>query len=151
MTLVNLGSTAWHVVEGGKPSASLVSNACNAVPAGVTAFTDVQGPNTVVWSLTRTNGHGLDVVDVAFGLRWEYGARHGGAGAYIPNCYLYVPRCSVLWGYSVDVSLYVHPPEEADEIARLPLTVSGTVSSLLRDEPVRWDFWLDGDGRYHVD
>jgi hypothetical protein len=156
--LANNGSTAWHVIEAGKPSASLASNACAAIPGDATDpwhdLTDARGPNTLVWQLSQTNEYGVDVVDVAFGLRWEYGARFAGGGAYIPICYLYVPRCNIGWGYTLDVSLNVHDPVNAGTdgapVARLPLTMTGTVGSLLGSEPVRWDFTLDGDGAYQV-
>jgi hypothetical protein len=156
--IANIASGAWHVIETNKPSASLASNTCNAVPDGVsdpvTALTDAQGPNSITWRLRMENGFGMDVVDILFDLRWDYGARYNGGGAFIPNCYLYVPHCSVLWGFTVDVNLHVHNPTNAGTptapIARLPLTISGTVSSLVKSESIQWDFLLHGDGSYHI-
>ncbi|RZU51567.1 hypothetical protein EV385_3397 [Krasilnikovia cinnamomea] len=156
--VANVASAAWHVIESGKPSASLASNTCNAVPAGVadpiSSLTGAQGPNRLTWRLQMENAFGVEVVDIAFDLRWEYGARHHGGGAFIPNCYLYVPRCSVLWGFDVDVQIHVHNPSNAGTetapIARLPLTVSGSVSSLVNSHSLQWDFQLFGDGNYHT-
>ncbi len=154
--LSNIASTAWHVIESNKPSSSLASNTCNAVPADLhdfSALTDAQGPNSVTWRLTMENAFTIDVVDIAFDLRWEYGARYKGGGAFIPNCYLYVPKCHVLWGFDVDVQLHVHNPSnagtESAPIARLPLTISGSVSSLVNTHSVQWDFVLFGNGGYH--
>jgi hypothetical protein len=100
------------------------------------------------------NAFSVDVVDIEFDLRWEYGARHRGGGAFIPNCYLYVPTCSVLWGFDVNVQIHVHNPSNAGTetapIARLPLTVSGSVSSLVNSHGVQWDFQLFGNGTYQV-
>ena len=153
--IANIASASWRLVESGKPSASLVSNACTALPAGDPyAVTAPQGPNSVVWRLRKSNGFGLDVVDVLFDLRWEFGARYRGGGAYIPNCYLNVPRCNVLWGFTVDVHIAVHNPVDGGDggapLACLPLTVSGTVTSLVGAEPVQWDFVLYGDGSYRA-
>jgi hypothetical protein len=156
--VANIASTAWHVIESNKPSASLASNTCNAVPAGITdpvsSLTHAQGPNRLVWKLQMENAFGIDVVDIEFDLRWEYGARYHGGGAFIPNCYLYVPRCSVLWGFDVNVQIHVHNPSNAGTetapIARLPLTVSGSVSSLVNSHGVQWDFQLFGNGTYQV-
>ncbi|MDT4994225.1 MAG: hypothetical protein QOH97_4117 [Actinoplanes sp.] len=155
--LANIASGAWHVIESNKPSHSLASNTCNAVPAGVSdpvnGLTGAQGPNSVTWALRSENAFSVDVVDIAFDLRWEFGARYHGGGAFIPNCYLYVPRCSVLWGFEVDVQLHVHNPTnagtESAPIARLPLTITGTVNSLIKSESVQWDFALFGNGEYH--
>lgn len=157
-TIANIASAAWHVIESGKPSASLASNTCNAVPSGISdpvnSLTGAQGPNSYRWRLRQENLMGIDVIDVTFDLRWEYGARHNGGGAFIPNCYLYVPRCNVLWGFNVDVTLHVHNPTNAGTdrapIARLPLTISGSMSSPVQSRSLQWDFILFGDGSYHV-
>jgi hypothetical protein len=156
--VATIASTAWKVIESGKPSASLASQHCNAVPAGVTdpvsSLTDAQGPNRLTWRLRKESLFTVDVVDIEFDLRWEYGARYHGGGAFIPNCYLYVPHCSVLWGFDVDIQIHVHNPSnagtESAPIARLPLTVSGSVSSLVNTHGVQWDFVLYGDGRYQT-
>ncbi len=156
--VATIASTAWQVIESGKPSASLASQHCNAVPAGITdpvsALTDAQGPNRLTWRLKMENAFTVDVVDIAFDLRWEFGARYHGGGAFIPNCYLYVPQCSVLWGFDVNIGIHVHNPSnagtESAPVARLPLTVSGSVSSLVNSHSVQWDFVLFGNGQYHV-
>jgi hypothetical protein len=156
--MTNIGSGAWHVIEANKPSSSLASNVCNAVPDGVTdpmtELTDARGPNSFVWRMKMENAFSMDVVDISLDLRWDYGARLDSGGAYIPICYLYVPWCNVLWGVTVDVSLYVHQPTNAGTatapMARLPLTVSGTISTLVSVQSYQWDFELFGDGSYHA-
>jgi len=152
--VANVASTAWHVIESNKPSPSMATNSCNAVPAGVSDPFSSLGPNRLTWRLRLENAFTVDVVDIEFDLRWEYGARHSGGGAYIPNCYLYVPTCSVLWGFEVNAQIHVHHPTNAGTdtapIARLPLTVSGAVSSLVGTHGVRWDFDLFGNGAYQV-
>jgi hypothetical protein len=153
----NALSTAWHVIESNKPSSSLATSACNAVPAelpDVAALTGAQGPNGVRWRLLMANAFDAYVVDIAFDLRWEYGARYHGGGAFITDCYLYVPRCKVLWGFEVDAAVHVHPPDNAGTasapLARLPLTVSGSVRTLFDTHQLRWDFVLYGDGGYRT-
>src|SRR6266498_3816176 len=139
--VANIASTAWHVIESNKPSASLASNTCNAVPAGISdpisSLTDAQAPVPRAVLPAEVE---LDVVDIEFDLRWEYGARYRGGGAFISNCYLYVPTCTVLWGFDVNVQIHVHNPSNAGTetapIARLPLTVSGSVSSLVNTHGV---------------
>jgi hypothetical protein len=156
--IATIASTAWRIIEDGKPSASLASQHCTAVPEGdtdpVTHLTGAQGPNRITWRLKKENLYGIDVVDIAFDLRWEYGARYRGGGAYIPNCYLYVPQCDVLWGFDVNIQIHVHNPSNAGTetapIARLPLTISGAVSSPVNTNSVQWDFVLYGNGQYQI-
>ena len=156
--VANVASAAWHVVEMSRPSPSLASNTCNAVPAGIAepahSLTHTQGPNSVPWTVTMRNGFGIDVVDVSFDLHWDFGAQYRGRGAYIPNCYLYVPQCTVRWGFDVDVQIHVdHPTNAGTErapVARLPVTISGAVSSLIGTNTLQWDFVLFGDGSYQA-
>jgi hypothetical protein len=94
-------------------------------------------------------------VEIQFDLRWEIGARYRGGGAYIPNCYLYVPNCTVLWGFTVDASLHVGEPKNAGDEnapnAALPLTISATVTNLIGgSRTVEWDFVLMGDGNFSM-
>jgi hypothetical protein len=154
--LHNAGSVAWPVIESNKPSFALATNACNAVPHSLTdperELTEVQFPNQVAWRLRLGNAFGVDVVDILFDVRWEFGARFHGGGALITNCYLYVPVCSVLWGFEVNVGIHVHAPTnagtDAAPIARLPLTFSGNVDSLVQRHPFQRDLVPYGDGSW---
>ena len=156
--VANIASVAWHVIESNKPSVSVASNTCNAVPAGISdplsSLSGALGSNRVTWRLQLENAFTVDVVDIEFDLRWEYGARFHDGGAFISNCYLYVPTCSVLWGFEVNIQINVHSPSNAGTetapIARLPLTVSGSVNSLVNTHGVQWDFVLFGNGEYQV-
>ncbi|MGC9671321.1 hypothetical protein ACNTMW_32850 [Planosporangium sp. 12N6] len=152
--VVNVASAAWKIVESGKPSASVDHTTCNAVPH-VDDWTNLQGargPNIVRRLLRYTNGFTMDTVLVRLELRWEFGARYNNAGAFIPNCWISVPECSVLWGYSLDLHVQVHNPTNAGSStapnARLPLTISGSVSTPFWTDTVQWDYILFGDGHY---
>ncbi len=152
--VVNTGAEAWYVVESGKPSTELDQSYCSALPQldDWTALSAGQGANRILWRLRYTNALGLDVVLASFELKWEYGARSGGSGAFIPSCWLQVPHCDVLWGYSADIALHAHQPSMAGTenapVARLPVTISGSVTTPFWTDPVRWDYTLFGDGHY---
>lgn len=152
--VINAASSAWKIIEGGRPSAALDGSTCNAVPKAEdwTSHTAPQGTNVISRVLHYTNGFNLDVVLLRLQLRWEYGSHYHGGGAYIPNCWISVPQCQVLWGYSLDLSMHVHNPTRAGTDtapnARLPLTISGTVSTPFWSDTVQWDYVLYGSGQY---
>jgi hypothetical protein len=156
--VANIASVAWHVIESNKPSVSVASSTCNAVPAGVpdplSALSPALGANRVTWRLRLENAFTVEVVDIEFDLRWEYGARFHEGGAFISSCYLYVPTCIVLWGFDVNIQINVHSPSNVGTatapVARLPVTVSGSVNSLVNTHGVRWDFVLFGNGEYQA-
>jgi hypothetical protein len=153
--VVNAASSAWKIIEAGKPSASLDSSTCNAVPhvTDWTSLSDAHGPNIIPRRLVFTNYFNVNPIDVRIELRWEFGARYNHGGAFIPNCWISVPHCSVLWGYSLDLNMHVHNPTNKDGSttapnARLPLTISGTISTPFWSDTVQWDYTLYGDGNH---
>lgn len=150
--VINAAQLAWKVIEGGKPSSEITTNTCNAVP-DVTdwhSLTNAHGPTWVGRNLKYTNYLGIDVVDLQFRVNWEYGARYQNGGAYIPNCWVTVVKCDVAWGFDVNLNMRVHNPTNSGTDtapkARLPLTISGTVSSPFTSRTLSWDYILFGDG-----
>lgn len=152
--VINAAQLAWKVIEDGKPSAEISTNTCNAVPdvSDWHSLTDAQGPTWVGRKLKWENYLGIDVVDLHFRVHWEYGARYRGGGAYIPNCWITVIRCDVAWGFDVSLNMHVHNPTNAGNEtapkARLPITISGSVSSPLVSQTLNWDYILFGDGAH---
>lgn len=154
--LKNTGQAAWQVIKDGQPSAEIQSGYANAVP-DVSDWQNLRGapdqPNIYYWPLTVTNSWPFEkkVIDIQFELKWMYGARYNGGGAFIPNLWIHVPHCRVLWGWSCDIKLTVGNPDNASNdtgrpIARVPVTVHGTTSSGLETTNYQWDFTLRGDG-----
>ncbi|SRR5216683_3002457 len=152
--VINAAQSAWKIIEDGKPSAAIGSNTCNAVPQvnDWQNLSGAQGPNRLLWRLQYTNGFGIDVVLIRFELKWEYAARYNNGGAFIPNCWLHVPQCDVKWGYNVNLTLQARNPTNAGSAtapnARLPLTISGSVTTPFWTDNQQWDFTLYGDGRW---
>ena len=152
--VINAASTAWKIIQDGKPSMEVSTNNANAVP-GVSdwqSLTGAQGPTWVGRNLKWTNYLGIDVVEIQFRVYWEYGARYRGGGAFIPNCHVTVLRCDVAWGFDVNLHMRVHNPTNAGTAAapraRLPISVSGSVSSPLTSRTVGYEYVLFGDGTF---
>lgn len=152
--VINAAQAAWKVIEDGKPSAQLSSGSCNAVPHvdDWQGLTNPQGPNRLTWPLVQTNGFGWHVVAASIEVRWEHSARYKGGGAFITNCWLYVPDCTVLWSYNVNISFQAHNPSNAGSEsapkARLPVTLSGSISCPFWTVNKQLDLILYGDGNW---
>jgi hypothetical protein len=149
---------AGQIIAAGRPSANLPTQMANAVPdvSDWTSLTDARGPQTTDWTAIHyVNGFGLEVVKVRLRLNWNYGARYRNGGAFITNCWVEVPQCDVLWGYSVDLGFQAQQPENAASSgspphARIPLTIRGTVSTPFWTTNVGWGFTVYGDGHSEV-
>ncbi len=151
-TIVNMLETGWKVIEANQPSAEIHRGRANAVPQvdDSRGLTGTQGPSYHRWRLKYTNGFDMDVVDIQIKLNWEYAVRYKNGGAYIPNVWLEVPHCSVLWGYDVSLGFEAQTPTnqgtERAPIARIPVSVIGSVTTPFWTEQVEWSFTLFGDG-----
>lgn len=154
--VINAASSAWKIIQDGKPSMEVSTNNANAVPDvnDWQNLTDAHGPTWVGRHLKWTNYLGIDVVDVHFKVFWEYGARYNGGGAFIPNCHITVLSCDVAWGFDFDLNMRVHNPTNAGTAtaprARLPISISGSVSSPLTSRTLGWEYVLFGDGTHEA-
>jgi hypothetical protein len=157
-TIVNMAETAWKIIESGAPSAEITTATANAVPQvdDWQSLTNAVGPMWVSRRRKIRFKWPLDDylhVDVTMVLKWDYGARYHGGGAYIPNVWVEVPECFVGWPWDVNVNLTARNPTNANgsgepPLARLPVTLSGTIASPGESYTVQYGFELFGDGNY---
>jgi len=158
-TIVNMAETTWKIIEAGRPSADITRSTANAVPAvsDWTNLTNTQGP---MWISRHRQIQYLwpfeDYlhVDVKIVLNWEYGARYRGGGAYIPNVWVEVPECYAGWPWDVNVGLTARNPTNQQgsgepPLARLPVTLHGTISSPGETYHVDYGWVLFGDGTFN--
>lgn len=155
-TVVNMAKLAWEVIKDGAAHADISNSTANAVPQvdNWQSLNNAKGP---MWLRRRKQISYLwpldDYlhVDVEILLKWDYGATYMGGGAFIPNVYVEVPTCFVGWPWDVNISLTTRNPTNAASegeppIARLPVTLSGTVTSGAELYRVDWGFVLFGTG-----
>ncbi len=154
-TIVNVAKFAWEVIKDGKPAVDISSSSANAVPEvqDWQSLTNTTGPNIYrmkyhagfMWPLDD-----YDHVQFEILLKWDFGAHYHGGGAFIPNVWVEVPECFVGWPWNVNIGLSAQHPTNAGQaeapLARLPVTVKGTVSSGAELEHLEWGFVLFGNG-----
>lgn len=154
-TIVNVAKFAWDVIKDGRAAADITDSTANAVPqvADWQSLTETRGPNvrrlsywnSFLWPLD-------DYVHVEFEilLKWDFGARYRGGGAFIPNVWVDVPECFVGWPWYADISLTAHHPTNAGDasrpVARIPVTVRGAAGSGASVDHIEWGFVLYGTG-----
>ena len=154
-TIVNAARLAWEIISSGEASAEIGSSTANAVPQvdDWQSLTGTTGPNG--YRMYTSRGFlwpfdDYDHVQIEIKLRWEYGARYKGGGAYIPNVWVEVPQCFVGYPWDANISFQAMDPSNAGTeeapLARLPVLVKGTVSSGAELHHVEWSFVLFGDG-----
>lgn len=156
-TIVNLAKLGWDIIKAGEPAADISSSTANAVPDvdDWQSLTDSRGPNVLRMYYSRSFVWPLDDYDhvqLEILLKWDYGSRYRGGGAFIPNVWIEVPTCFVGFGWDADLSVITRNPTNAGSVeaphARLPVTIRGVVSSGLEHHHVEWGYVLFGSGAY---
>jgi hypothetical protein len=147
---------AWDIIKSGEASADIETSTAMAIPDvddWHAQTSDTRGPaamrihyaNSFLWPLD-------DYVHVEFEilLKWQYGARYRGGGAFIPNIWTEVPQLFVGWPWNADIRFVAHHPTNAGTadapLAAIPVTVRGTVGSGAELHHVEWGFVLYGNG-----
>lgn len=157
--IVNRGATSWPVIVDNVPVETLDSSWANAVPAtlghharpGETGL-DESGlrPNRVQWRVHRTSQYGTTMVDASVGLRWTFGTRHEGRGAYISRTWIEVPKCHVAWGVQLQLAAQVlhvrNVGSDHDPVAGIPVGIVGSITTPLGSESLDWRLAIRGDG-----
>lgn len=159
-TIVNMAELAWKIIEGGKPSVEIKKAKANAVPQvdDWQSLTDTFARPGVqrmyyhrsfLWPLDD-----YDHVQFEILLKWDFGARYKGGGAFIPNIWIEVPQCFAGWPWDINIEMTAQNPTNTGgpgaPHARIPVTVSGTVSSGAEHHTVEWGFVLFGNGTSEV-
>jgi hypothetical protein len=161
--IVNHKSRSWNIIAGTQPNSSLASEVCNAVP-DVTDWTSIspgQDQNPVAWWLNRTVKVGLPTYEVElpgvaieFILKFKYGSRYKGGGAYVEACWIEVGNFFLEWGFEVsvgaDVGTLRNVGSQRAPIALLPIKVSGDMTTPGWRKPLRWDLEVRGDGKIDI-
>jgi hypothetical protein len=157
--IVNMAESVWKIIDSGRPSSEINGKTANAVPQvdDWQALQSPKGPKNWWANPHRRVSWPFDdyvTVDCWIYLKWEYGATYKGGGAYIPNIWIEVPQCYVGWKSSLDVDLRVHNPTndgtDTAPIARVPISVSGTLTNPLRSDRIEYSLiiWGNGNWRY---
>jgi hypothetical protein len=153
--VVNVAKFAWDIIKDGKASAEIGDSTANAVPQvdDWLALTDTRGPNVrrmsyhvaFVWPFDDYVHAEFDIL-----LKWQFGARYKGGGAFIPNLWIEVPSCFVAYGWDAHIGITTRHPTNVGQAgaphAALPVTIKGTVSSPLETYHVEWGFVAYGSG-----
>ena len=158
--IVSNRSRSWNIIRGKEPNPDLASEICNGIPDVPDEDKITKGPldKTIRWKIERNiqpipllYSSELPAVRIEIVLKYTYGARYKGGGAYIDACWFEVPTCFLQWGYEVwlgvDVDYVTNGGTPTAPIARMRLDVSGHMAAGHEWQlPLKRTFFVRGDG-----
>ncbi|KYG61570.1 hypothetical protein AZI86_17850 [Bdellovibrio bacteriovorus] len=103
--IINIGKKIWTIVQAGKPVMNIKLDTANALPKGLTCWSDLSGwnvPESKVYQIDYTNGFGMNVVSFAYRVTYTAGGSANGVGKYITNATFMPANVKVAWGFQFD-------------------------------------------------
>ena len=150
--IINIGKKIWNIVEAGKPVVDLKMDTANALPMGVTCWSDMSGwsmPNSKVYNVEYTNGFGMSVVNFAYRVTFTAKGSVNGVGQYITNATFMPANVHVAWGYSFAASAEVpsvfNQGTKESPLAGMQMNMKWNVSTVVVNNTQSESYFVSGD------
>ncbi len=153
--IINLGEKIFGIIERNKPVVNISVNYANAVPYGVTHWTQLAGwkpPKTKKYAFTAKNGYGTDVVKVVYQVHWTYDGNLKGKGKFLTGVTVEPIDVQVAWGYKVDLKAEVPDSTVAnvgtseDPIASMQVQLKWKIATVFKEINQKTIYYVQGDG-----
>jgi len=154
--VINTGQKVFNVIAANKPVVDITVNYANAIPQGITHWTQMQGwqmPLSKTFRLTAKNVLGATVVDVKYQVLATYGGNYKGKGQYLTGVSVQPLAINVGWGYTLNYTCEVpdstvsNAGTEENPLAAMNLILKWKVSTALKEMDGRDVYYVRGDGR----
>ena len=153
--VVNLAEKIWDLIAKGQPVVNIAVNYANAVPFGLTHWTQLQGwskPSTRKYEFVMKNLYGMEVVKVLYQVHWTYGGNYQGKGKFLTGVTVEPLSVNTSWGYNLDLTAEVpdstiaNVGTSADPIASMQVQLKWKVHTIAKDMQEKAIYYVQGDG-----
>jgi hypothetical protein len=153
--IINLADKLWSIIEKGKPVAAEKVSYANAVPSGITHWSQLQGwsrPSVKRYEFSAKNMLGLKAVSVIYQVHWTHGGNFQGKGKFLTGVSVEPILISVPLGYGVDLNALVPDMTVAnigtqdDPVASMQVQLSWTISTPFKVIKEKAVYYVQGDG-----
>lgn len=152
--IINIGKKIWNIVEAGKPVVNIKVDTANALPTGITCWTDMEGwgmPQTKVFSVQYQNGFGMNVVSFDYRLTFTGKGNVNGIGQYITNATFMPAKLNVAWGFTFNAvatipSVFNQGTKQAP-LAGMQMNMQWSVDSPIVHNEQAESYFVSGDNQ----
>jgi len=155
--IVNLAEKVINIIKEGQPVVDISTNYANAIPQGITHWTQMQGwssPEVKGYRITMKNLYGIKVADIVYQVHYTYGGNVGGKGHFLTGVTVEPVSVSTAWGYTLNMTAEVpdstiaNVGSSADPIAAMQLQLKYKVHTIIKDMQGKDIFYIRGDGQF---
>lgn len=155
--IVNLVDKIFGIIAKNQPVVNINVNYANAVPYGVSHWTQLQGWKTPAvrrYAFYAKNLYGMKVVDVEYQVHYTYGGNLNGKGKFLTGVTVEPIKVNTSWGYTVDMTAEVPDSTIANvgtaenPIAAMQVQLRYSIHTIIKDVQERQIYYVRGDGQF---
>lgn len=152
--IINIGKKIFAVVNAGRPVVNINLDSANALPKGLTCWSDLSGwkaPQSRVYSIQYENALGMTIVDYTYRVTFTAGGSADGVGKYIANATFQPANVSVGWGFQLDANAVVpsvfNTGTKKNPVAGMQMNMEWKVTSPLSHEQATETYFVSGKNK----
>ncbi|MGZ3775322.1 MAG: hypothetical protein ACXVCY_09250 [Pseudobdellovibrionaceae bacterium] len=150
--IINIGKKIFAIIEAGRPVVNLKFDNANALPKGLTCWSDLAGwkkPQSKVYNIQYFNGFNMTVVDFSYRVIFTAGGTYNGIGKYITNASFQPANLNVAWGFNFDASATIpsvfNTGSKAEPVAGMQMNMEWKVTNVATHIQHAESFYVSGD------
>ena len=153
--IVNLVDKIWTLIEKNQPVVSVTTHYANAVPFGMTHWSQLQGwsrPAVKKYAFAMKNGFGGEVVKVTYQVHYTHSGNLAGKGKFLTGVTIEPINITTAWGYKVTLvsevpdSTIANVGTSEDPVASMQVQLRWTVHTAVKDITSKAIYYVQGDG-----
>ncbi|WP_413613200.1 hypothetical protein [Bdellovibrio sp. HCB-110] len=152
--IINIGKKIFNVINAGRPVVNIKIDTANALPKGLTCWSDLSGwnmPQSKVYNVQYENGFGMTVVDYSYRVTYTAGGSADGIGKYITNATFQPANVSVGWGFQLDATAVIpsvfNTGSKRDPVAGMQMNMEWKVTSPMAHEQSTESYFVSGENK----
>lgn len=152
--IINIGKKIFAVVQAGKPVVNMKLDTANALPKGLTCWSDLTGwnmPESKVYQVDYKNGFGMNVVSFAYRVTYTAGGSANGVGQYITNATFQPANVNVAWGFQLDAEAAIpsvfNTGSKESPVAGMQMNMAWKVTSPVKENQMTDSYFVSGENK----
>ncbi len=153
--IANLMEKIFGIIEANQPVVNIAVNYANAVPLGITHWTQLQGwskPAVQNYSFTANGAFGSQALKVDYQVHWIYGGNYQGKGKFLTGVTIEPISVYTAWGYKVSLtaeipdSTVVNVGTQDEPVAAMQVILKWIIHTSGKDIQQKAIYYVQGDG-----
>lgn len=153
--IVNLAKKIFDIVKENQPVVDVTTTYANAVPDGMTHWTQLGGwskPETSTYAFYAKNMYGSKVIECRYQVIRQHSGNYKGKGKFLTMVTVQPLNITAAWGYKFNMKFEAPAVSNVgsaeDPIASMLARLNWSISTVLKQEQGTSVYYLEGNGSY---